>query len=204
MSLSTLVKIKSSFKLKVIIVGAANSGKYSFCSKYSNNFSQKFREVIGVDIYVRDETRDNGEKVTYCCWNCSPQEKFYHLYSVFFRGALGALVFFDVSNRQSFEEIKDWILRIREHVDGIPIFLIGNKIDLKRKVIYQEALQFANQERLVAYIETSAKKNINISETFGLLNETIYDFVKSGESRFNVNQLDPSIKLKIDALRVDY
>ena len=204
MSISTLVKVKSSFKLKVLVVGAANSGKNSFCSMCSNNFTKKFREIIGVDIFVRDESQEDGKKITYCFWNCSPKEKFHHCYSKFFRGAIGALVFYDVSNRESYEEIKDWILRLRENFDGIPIFLIGNKIDLERKVSYKEALQFANQENLVAFIETSAKKRINISETFSLLNEIIYDFAKSGENIFNANHLDPSIKLKIDALRVDY
>lgn len=204
MSSTTLVKVKSSFKLKIIVVGAVNSGKSSFCSKYSNNFRQKFREVIGVDISIREETQENGQKVTFCCWNCAPQEKFHNYYSTFFRGALGALVFFDVSNRESYEEIKDWILRIRENVDGIPIFLIGNKIDLEQQVSYEEAFHFAKQENLAGFIETSTKNNINISETFNLLNEIIYDFIKSGESTFKVDHLDPSIKLKINALRVDY
>ena len=204
MSISTLVKVKSSFKLKVLVVGAANSGKYSFCSMCSNNFTHKFREIIGVDIFVRDESQEDGKKITYCFWNLSPREKFHHCYSKFFRGAIGALVFFDVSNRESYEEIKDWISRLKENIDGVPIFLIGNKIDLERKVTYEEAFQFANQENLVAYIETSAKKRINISGTFSLLNAVIYDFANSEEIRFNANNLDPSIKLKIDALRIDY
>ena len=204
MSSTTIVRVKSSFKAKVLVVGASDSGKNSFCSNYSDNFSRKFRETIGVDIYIREETRADGKITTLSCWNCAPQKKFHYYYSKFFRGALGALVFFDVSNKESYDETKKWIDRVRKHIDGIPIILIGNKIDLERKVSYEEAFQFANQERLAAYIETSVKLNINTSETFSLLNEIIFDFIRSGKSVFNVKNLNPSIKLKIDALRKDY
>ena len=204
MSSTTLVKVKSSFKLKVLVVGAANSGKNSFCSKFTDNFSKKFRETIGVDIYIREETGANGQVMTFSCWNCAPQKRFHYCYSKFFRGALGAYILFDVSNRESFREVKNWINEVRRYVNGIPIILIGNKIDLEREVSYDEAFQYANEEKLAAYIETSTKDNVNISETFSLLNDIIYDFIRSGESVFNKDNLDPSIKLKIDALRNDY
>jgi small GTP-binding protein len=204
MSSTTLVKVKTSFKLKVLVVGAANSGKNSFCSKYSDNFSKKFRETIGVDIYIREETGSHGQVMTFSCWNCAPQKRFHHYYSKFFRGALGALILFDLSRRESYNEIKNWIEKIRKYVDGIPIILIGNKVDLERKVSYEESFQFADQEKLAAYIETSAKSDINISETFSLLNDIICDFIKSGESIFNVEALNPSTKLKIDALRNNF
>jgi len=204
MSSTTSVKVKSSLKVKVLVLGAANSGKNSFCSKFTDNFSKKFRETIGVDIFIREETRLNGQITTFSCWNCAPQKKFHYYYSKFFRGAQGAFILFDVSNRESYEEIKNWINEVRKHVDGIPIILIGNKIDLERKVFYDEVLQYANEKNLAAYIEISAKDNINISEAFRLLNEIIYDFIRSGERVFNTDDMDPSIKLKIDALRFDY
>jgi small GTP-binding protein len=204
MSSSTLVKVKSSFKLKILVVGAANSGKHSFCSKYSDNFSQKFRDIIGVDIYVREETRADGQVTTFSCWNCAPQKKFHYYYSKFFRGALGALILFDISDRGSYEEVEYWINEVRKYIDGIPIILIGNKVDLERKVAYEDVLQFANQKKLAAYIETSTKDDVNISVTFSLLNDIIYNFIRSGESVFNTDDLDPSIKLKIDALRNNY
>lgn len=201
MSSSTLAKVKSSFKLKILVVGAANSGKHSFCSKYSDNFSQKFRDIIGVDIYVREETRADGQLTTLSCWSCAPQKRFHYYHSKFFRGALGALIFFDISDRESYEKVKYWINEVRKYVDGIPIILIGNKVDLERKVTYEDAFQFANQKKLAAYIETSTKDDVNISVTFSLLNDIIYNFIRSGESVFNTDDLDPSIKLKIDALR---
>ena len=204
MSSTTLVKVRSSFKSKVLVIGNANTGKNSFCSKYSDNFSKKFRETIGVDIYIREETGANGQFMTFSCWNCAPQKRFHYCYSKFFRGALGAFILFDVNNLESFKDVKNWINEVRKHVNGIPIILIGNKIDLERKVFYDEALQYANEKKLAAYIETSVKDNINISETFSLLNDIIYDFIRSGESVFNPDVMDPSIKLKIDALRYDY
>jgi len=202
MSLATLVKVRSSFKLKILVVGSANSGKTSFCSKYSNSFSQRFRETIGVDIYVKDELLPDGKFVTLSCWNCASQEKFYSSYSTFFRGALGAFVLFSVNDLESFRVAKKYIEEIRTRINGIPILLIGNKVDLEkeRQVDYNQAKEYAHKLNLAGYIETSTKEDINISKAYAVLSEIVYFYIHSGRKEFDINNLDLKTQKKIDEL----
>ena len=202
MSLAALVKVKSTYKLKILVVGSANSGKSSFCSKYSNSFSNRFRETIGVDIYVKDELLPDGKFATLSCWNCASNKKFHSSQSIFFRGALGAFVLFSVNNINSYNIAKRYVKEIREQIDGIPILLVGNKIDLEhqRKVKYNDAKLFAKNQNLAGYIETSAKEDINISKAYAVLSEIVYQFLRSGEKEFDIDNLDIEIRKKIENL----
>lgn len=202
MSLAALVKVRSSFKLKILVVGSANSGKTSFCSKYSDSFSKKFRETIGVDIYVKDELLPDGKFATLSCWNCASHERFFSSQSLFFRGALGAFVLFSVNDLESYGVAKKYIEDIRTRVNGIPILLIGNKIDLEkeRQVTYNEVKEYANKLNLAGYIEASTKDDINISEAYAVLSEITYLYLRSGREEFDLNSLDVKIRNKIDDL----
>jgi small GTP-binding protein len=184
----------SSYKMKILILGSANSGKHLLCSKYASGFDKKFEKSIGVDIYVRDFKRPDGELISMACWNCAPEKKFEPYWPKFFRGAAGAIILFDITNRKSYEEAKSFIAKIHQSANYIPIILIGNKVDLKelREVKYSEAFQFAEEQRLAAYSETSIKDDINILESLELLNRVIYFHNISGRTEF-----DPS-EIKID------
>ncbi|MHA1670050.1 MAG: Rab family GTPase [Promethearchaeota archaeon] len=202
MSLTALVKVKSAYKIKILVVGSFNSGKTSFCSKYSESFSKRFRETIGVDIYVKEKLLPDGEFATLSCWNCASEKRFYSSHSIFFRGALGAFVLFSVNDRESYRVAKKYIKEIRMRVNGIPILLIGNKIDLEneRQVNFNEAKEYAKVLKLVGYIETSAKDDINISKAYDVLSEIVYLYLHSGKKEFDVNNIDLKIRNKIDEL----
>lgn len=202
MSLAALTKVKSSFKLKVLVVGSAGSGKTSFCSKYSNSFSIRFRETIGVDIYVKEELLPDGKFATLSCWNCASQKRFYSSQSLFYRGALGAFVIFSIKDLKSFTVAKKLIEDIRRHINGIPIMLIGNKTDLEneRQVNYDDAKDYTKKLKLAGYIETSTKDDINISKAYAVLSEIIYLYLRSGKKEFDVDILDSNIRKKIDDL----
>ncbi|MHA1105732.1 MAG: Rab family GTPase [Promethearchaeota archaeon] len=202
MSLAALVKVKSSYKIKILVVGSKNSGKTSFCSKYSDSFSKRFRETIGVDIFVKEELLPDGKFATLSCWNCASQKRFNSSQSLFFRGALGAFVLFSVNDLESYGVAKKYIKDIRKLVNGIPILLIGNKIDLEneRQVSYNEVKEYANKLKLAGYIETSTKDDINIAKAYAVLSEIIYLYLRSGRKEFDVNSLDSKIRNKIDNL----
>ena len=202
MSLAALVKVKSTYKIKILVVGSKNSGKTSFCSKYSDSFSKRFRETIGVDIFVKEELLPDGKFATLSCWNCASQKRFNSSQSLFFRGALGAFVLFSVNDLESYVVAKKYIEDIRKLINGIPILLIGNKIDLEseRQVSYNEVKEYANKLKLAGYIETSTKDDINISKAYAVLSEIIYIYLRSGRKEFDVNSLDLKIRNKIDDL----
>ncbi|TKJ26970.1 MAG: hypothetical protein CEE42_03880 [Promethearchaeota archaeon Loki_b31] len=203
---SSLYKTKNtiSYKVKILILGSANSGKSLLSSKYTLGFTHSSKYSIGVDISVKDFTLPNGERITDTCWTFAPQARFQNYWSNFFRGALGAIILFDITNPESLKEVKLWVFSVRKHINCIPIILMGNKVDLnyKRAITYEEAKKFAEKEKFAAYIETSVKENVNIIETLELLNEIIYYHIKSGKETFNPLDLDNSFKIKIKNLKL--
>ena len=181
----------SSYKLKILILGSTNSGKHLLCRKYGQGFSQEFEKSIGIDIFVQDFTRPDGESISYACWICSPYKRFEYYWPRFFRGAMGALILFDVTDRKSYEEAKEFVAKIHKNVNYIPILLLGNKIDLEsnRKVSYNEAFDFTREQRLTAYKEISIKQDLNVSESLEILNKAIYFYSTSEKSKSDPSEV---------------
>ncbi|KAJ3636331.1 hypothetical protein Zmor_008702, partial [Zophobas morio] len=101
-------------------------------------------------------------------WDTAGQERFRAITSAYYRGAIGALLVYDVTRLQSFENIKKWLSELRSYADNdIVITLVGNKRDLQnlRKVSREEAENFAKIENL-NFFETSALEDANIEEAF--------------------------------------
>ena len=106
-------------------------------------------------------------------YDTAGQERFGDIGNIFYRNAVGALLVFDVTNRESFENIPTWLERLKENAgEGIVIMLIGNKSDLNedRVIEYNEAAQFAEKNQM-GYMETSAKTNEHdcVGKSFNLL-----------------------------------
>lgn len=196
----------TTYKVKLLFLGASDSGKLSFCSKYSNGFSKTFEQSLGVDIFVREEDYPDGEQITYSCWVCSPERRFEYYWPKFFRGASGVFIFFDVSNRDSFKEVAFWDTIVKENLGFIPIILLGNKVDLKSKRVvgFQEAKALAEELEFAAYLDLSVKESINVSESFELLTGIIYSFLTSEKEDFHPYDLEPGIKSKINKSSVEY
>ena len=171
-----VTKQLSSYKVKILILGSNNSGKHLLCKKYFNGFGKRFDHSLGVDIYVRKLCRPDGELITLTCWACSPQKRFEYYWPKFFRGSLGAIILFDITDINSFKEAKTLLKQTRKYLGDIPIILLGNKIDLdeNRVIKFEQANEFAIKERISAYVESSVKDDINVNETLELLNEIIY------------------------------
>lgn len=196
----------TTYKVKILILGASNSGKISFCSKYTSGFSKSFEESLGVDIFVREEPYPDGEDITYSCWVCAPERRFKYYWPKFFRGASGVFIMFDVTSRESFNEVLFWYKTVRKNLGLIPMILLGNKVDRKdeRIVKFEEASRVARRLEFAAYLDISVKKDINVSESFELLNGIIYSFINSEKNEFHPNDLDPNIKERIEQLNFHF
>jgi small GTP-binding protein len=196
----------TTYKVKILLLGASDSGKISFCSKYSSGFSKTFEQSIGVDIFVREEEYPDGEDITYSCWVCAPERRFEYYWPKFFRGASGVFIMFDVTNRESFKEVNFWYETVKKNLGLIPVMLLGNKIDLisKRVVEFKEAKSIAEEFEIAAYLDISVKKNINVSESFEILNGIIYSFLSSDKEEFHPNDLDSNIRNRINELSSVY
>ena len=152
---------------KVVLVGDANVGKTSLLNQYVyKKFNYHEKNTIGVEFLHK--TIDRDIKLTF--WDTAGQERFKSLMGSFYRGAHAIMFLYDVSNRQSFEGLRQWWREYLAYGDtkkSVAI-LVGNKTDLQRHVSIVEAKALAVQYNMF-YTEVSAKENDNIDQAFNIL-----------------------------------
>jgi len=170
----------SSFKLKVLLTGAAAVGKTSLVQRFiKNRFAANYKLTVGVDILTKDVEFGPSEIATLSIWDIGGQQRFEFIRSTFYKGAAGALLVFDLTREQTYTETRKWLTEIRQFAgQDIPFVLIGNKLDLIEDVgeviDRDEARSFAEGEGSI-YIETSAKSGINVDESFTELTRRIIE-----------------------------
>ena len=117
----------------------------------------------------------NGKKVKLQIWDTAGQERFKNITASYYRGGNGVLVVYDITDRDSFENLNSWLIEIEKNANkNVFKLLIGNKCDLeeKRKVTFQEGKDFATSNGM-QFIETSAKADTKVKEAFELLTQEI-------------------------------
>jgi len=155
--------------VKLVMVGDSGVGKSCLLDKFLDDSStNNFISTIGVDIRSR-ETVINNKKVKIQVWDTGGQQRFRPVLASCYRGALGVIIVFDVTNKISFKNIKQWMVEVEEFASNSNILrmLVGNKADLtdRREVEFEVAAEFA-RENNIAYIETSVMRKSNIKEAF--------------------------------------
>ena len=121
--------------------------------------------------------RIEGQLVKAQVWDTAGQERYRAITSAYYRGAVGALLVYDVTKRTSFENVEKWLQELREHADSnIVVMLVGNKIDLRnqRAVPAEDGSRLA-KERSLAFIETSALDFTNVEQAFERILTEIYN-----------------------------
>jgi len=171
--LTDFCKMVEKVLFKLLLVGESAVGKSSILLRYMDGkFEESYTNTIGVDFKVKKVQRQNTD-VTLQLWDTAGQERFRTITGTFYHGAHGVVVVFDLGSRESFEAIRTWLSEIRNYCDDIPRILVGNKSDLAhREVSASEGREMAQRYSL-DYMETSAKNNSGISETFDRLTDII-------------------------------
>jgi small GTP-binding protein len=155
---------------KVIAVGDGSVGKTSITIRFcEGKFSQEYLMTIGANFGVKQNIVSFGEEnkdIKLQIWDTGGQERFSSIRELYYKGALGALVVFDVTSRESFDHVPNWFSEVRKNVSNIPITLIANKIDIPERIVnYDEGMQMA-RKCAAAYRETSAKTGEKIDDVF--------------------------------------
>jgi len=168
--------------LKLIIVGDTNVGKSNILTRYiQDNFTSESKSTVGIEYNVKDITVNN-KNIRVQIWDTAGQERFRTITSSYYRGAHGIILVYDITSELSFNNLDSWIKEF-ELLDAQTI-LIGNKIDLeeKRKIPFESGEDYAKHKNFL-FLETSAKENLNVNDTFHLLIEQIMENLKSNEHK---------------------
>ena len=160
-------------KCQLLIIGDSTVGKTSILGRYTSGiFNANYLATIGLDNFTKDEVINN-RNVRIKIWDTAGQEKYHSLAKGFFKNAQGIMVVYDVTNIETYENVKYWTQSIKTQmgndIDKIAVIIIGNKIDCKeREVDKQEAYNYC-AELGYPYFETSAKTGENVNETIRYL-----------------------------------
>ncbi|GKZ18564.1 Ras-protein Rab-11A [Aspergillus brasiliensis] len=170
-----------SCRLYFVLIGDSGVGKSNLLSRFTRNeFNLDSKSTIGVEFATRSIQVDS-KTIKAQIWDTAGQERYRAITSAYYRGAVGALLVYDISKHQTYDNVNRWLKELRDHADSnIVIMLVGNKSDLRhlRAVPTEEAKQFASENNL-SFIETSALDASNVELAFQNILTEIYRIVSS-------------------------
>lgn len=183
--LSPTVKL---IRYKLIVLGEGAVGKTSIIDRFANErFNKDYLPTLGISITEQEYQLvcAEGSKVQFLIWDLAGQKFFQRTRKAYMTGARAAFLVFDLSNRESFDEIINWYNELGPEASRIPCILIGNKKDLidKRKVTEEEGRQMAKKLKCL-YLETSALTGENVREAFQILGIGLF-FLKPKKSEID-------------------
>ncbi|XP_050526167.1 uncharacterized protein LOC126896959 [Daktulosphaira vitifoliae] len=179
---------------KLVFMGSQGVGKSSIITRYiKGDYKMDSEATIGASfMYAKVMIRDY--QITLKVWDTAGQERFRSLVPMYYRNADAVAIIFDVSDRESYEQVKYWINEVRKNTDTpVVYYVVGNKTDLaeSRKVTYEEAKEFSNYVNAY-YWETSAQANIGIQDLFTNVGRNLIEIVESEKPPSNLKlEVDP-------------
>ncbi|XP_058086273.1 ras-related protein RABA3-like [Magnolia sinica] len=170
---------KIDYVFKIVVIGDSAVGKTQLLGRFTKDeFCFDSKSTIGVEFQTRTLTIKN-KVIKAQIWDTAGQERYRAVTSAYYRGALGAMLVYDITKRQSFDHVARWVDELRAHADNsIVIMLIGNKADLTdlRVVPTEDAVEFAEEQELF-FSETSALNGENVEKAFFRLLEEIHGVI---------------------------
>ena len=163
--------------IKLILIGDSNVGKSTLLLNYTENqFSEEINATIGLENKVKT-INIRGLQTKLQIWDTAGQEKYHSLTKGFFRNTDGILLVFDLTNKESFNNIKTWINEVENNSDNkTKKLLVGNKIDMKDNIVVSNNdIDDLCKKKKIKYIEVSGKENINVSKAFETIVNLIID-----------------------------
>ncbi|XP_076121477.1 RAB3D, member RAS oncogene family, b isoform X1 [Alosa pseudoharengus] len=163
------------YMFKLLIIGNSSVGKTSFLFRYADDsFTSAFVSTVGIDFKVKTVFRNN-KRIKLQIWDTAGQERYRTITTAYYRGAMGFLLMYDITNQDSFSAVQDWATQIKTYSwDNAQVILVGNKCDLEDdRLIPTEDSQRLADELGFQFFEASAKDNINVKQVFERLVDVI-------------------------------
>ena len=184
------------FIFKVLLLGNSNVGKSSLFLRFVDDiWNDTFVPTIGVDFKIKTFDIDE-KKIKMQIWDTAGQERFRSLTRGYLRESDGIFLVFDLSDKQSFDDITFWLNEVNSSdVDKkmCVIMLVGNKLDSEKKVIDKETANKYAEENKMKYLEVSAKDGINIFSMFEIMGDSC---VKKIQEEINNDSNSNKISIK--------
>uniref|UniRef100_A0A8B9YV22 Ras-related protein Rab-3 n=1 Tax=Bos mutus grunniens TaxID=30521 RepID=A0A8B9YV22_BOSMU len=178
------------YMFKILIIGNSSVGKTSFLFRYADDsFTPAFVSTVGIDFKVKTIYR-NDKRIKLQIWDTAGQERYRTITTAYYRGAMGFILMYDITNEESFNAVQDWSTQIKTYSwDNAQVLLVGNKCDMEdeRVVSSERGRQLADHLGF-EFFEASAKDNINVKQTFERLVDVICE--KMSES---LDTADPAV-----------
>lgn len=182
------------YLFKVVLIGDSGVGKSNLLSRFTRNeFNLDSKSTIGVEFATRTIQVD-GKTVKAQIWDTAGQERYRAITSAYYRGAVGALLVYDISKQLTFENVQRWLKELRDHADSnIVIMLVGNKSDLRHlRAVTTDAAKAFSDENNLSFMETSALDASNVESAFQNILTSIYKIVSSKSLENTEDQIKPT------------
>ncbi|KAL8128782.1 hypothetical protein V2J09_017937 [Rumex salicifolius] len=165
------------YLFKIVIIGDSAVGKSNLLSRYARNeFNMHSKATIGVEFQTQNLEID-GKEVKAQIWDTAGQERFRAVTSAYYRGAVGALLVYDISRSSTFDSVSRWLDELNSHCDTtVGKMLVGNKCDMENiRAVSMEEGKILAEENGLFFMETSAKDSINVKSAFEMLIRDIFN-----------------------------
>merc|ERR1711908_137923 len=176
--------------IKLLLIGDSGVGKSCLLCRYSDDvFNSNFITTIGIDFKIRTIELD-GKKIKLQVWDTAGQERFRTITQAYYRGAMGILLVYDVTDEKSWSNIRGWMRNIEQHANTEVVkVLLGNKCDMTNKsAVSTEDGEALAAEYGIEFFETSAKEKINVDQAFTRMAKLIKDKRKDETPATNTTQ----------------
>ncbi|GKV23666.1 hypothetical protein SLEP1_g33370 [Rubroshorea leprosula] len=193
------------YLFKAVLIGDSAVGKSNLLSRFSNDeFRLDSKPTIGVEFAYRN-VKIADKIIKAQIWDTAGQERFRAITSSYYRGALGALLVYDITRRATFDNVKKWLRELREfgNLDMV-VVLVGNKCDLgqSREVDEEEGKNLAESEGL-CFMETSALENLNVEAAFLQMIGKIHEITSQKCLEAKTNETRTSLQRGKEIISID-
>jgi small GTP-binding protein len=205
--ISKVSLVREHHTLKIILIGDGAVGKTSIRKRYlGEGFQEDYQMTIGADLVAKKGSTiyAGGKQIKYVIWDLAGQPRFENVRKAYYQMAVGALVVFDMTRMESYQNIVAWMNELwRNNGRGpVPCVILGNKIDL----CFEKGLHHVNESKITKFVDrlsqisekyrgfkihflpTSAKTGRNIEQAFELLGESIIDFLATTKEMKRIKQ----------------